>query len=49
MTVTFDQHDPAKGGRKGRGSVAGLDYSPLPRLTWHSISMGVLISMGGLM
>lgn len=27
----------------------GYDYSTLPRLTWRSFIMGVLVSMGGLM
>lgn len=52
MTVRFDQHDPSSEHRRpdeARGSLAGLDYSPLPRLTGRSLAMGALVSMGGLM
>ena len=50
MTVHFDQYDPNSGkGSDVRKSLAGLDYSPLPRITGRSFSMGVLVSMGGMM
>jgi MFS transporter, SP family, sugar:H+ symporter len=52
MTIYFDQHNPNyEGHRKSRvrQSLADLDYSPLPRLTGRSFSMGILVSMGGLM
>jgi MFS transporter, SP family, sugar:H+ symporter len=46
--VYYDQYDPNKSeGKDVRKSLAGLDYSPLRRITWASFSMGVLISMGG--
>ncbi|KFH42250.1 Hexose transporter-like protein [Hapsidospora chrysogenum ATCC 11550] len=50
MTVYFDEHDPnSEKRREGqRASLAGLDYSPLPRVTKMSFMMGVLVSMGGL-
>ena len=48
--VRYDQYDPSQSeGKDVRKSLAGLDYSPLPRVTWASFSMGVLISMGGFM
>ena len=51
MTVYFDEHDPnSEKRREGqRASLAGLDYSPLPRVSKMSFMMGVLVSMGGLM
>lgn len=52
MTVRFDHVNPAseKANQNDvRGSLAGLDYSPLPRLTMRSLAMGCLVSMGGLM
>lgn len=52
MTVRFDRHNPASEKRRAedvRGSLAGLDYSPLPRVTGRSLAMGVLVSMGGMM
>ena len=50
MTVRFDEYNPnSEKGTDVRQSLAALDYSPLPRLTWRSFSMGVLVSMGGLM
>ena len=52
MTVYFDQHNPNhEDHRKSRvrQSLSDLDYSPLPRVTWRSLSMGILVSMGGLM
>ncbi|GAB0134126.1 hypothetical protein EsDP_00002510 [Epichloe bromicola] len=51
MTVRFDHVDPnsEKANRDDvRRSLAGLDYSPLPRLTMRSLMMGLLVSMGGL-
>jgi len=49
MTVHFDQYNPnSEKGTDTRSSLASLDYSPLPRLTWRSFLMGVLVSMGGL-
>lgn len=39
MQIHFDQQTQSD----------GFDYSPLPRLTWRSFLMGVLVSMGGLM
>lgn len=52
MTVRFDHVNPAseKSNQNDvRSSLAGLDYSPLPRLTMRSLAMGCLVSMGGLM
>lgn len=50
-TIYFDEHDPnSEKKREGqRLSLAGLDYSPLPRVTGRSFMMGILVSMGGLM
>ncbi|CAH0018932.1 unnamed protein product [Clonostachys rhizophaga] len=50
LTVYFDQHDPNSEKRMDghRPSLAGLDYSPLPRISRRSFIMGVLVSMGGL-
>lgn len=51
MTVRFDHVNPAseKANKdEVRRSLAGLDYSPLPRLTTRSLMMGMLVSMGGL-
>jgi hypothetical protein len=46
--VYYDQYDPNKReGKDVRKSLAGLDYSPLRRVTWASFAMGILISMGG--
>ncbi len=48
--VYFDQYNPNdEKGTDTRQSLAHLDYSPLPRVTGRSFSMGVLVSMGGLM
>jgi hypothetical protein len=48
--VHFDQYNPNnEAGTDTRHSLAHLDYSPLPRVTMRSFTMGVLISMGGLM
>lgn len=50
MTVHFDQYNPnSEKGTDVRGSLAGLDYSPLKRVTGRSLAMGLLVSMGGLM
>lgn len=50
MKVHFEQYNPnSEKGTDTRASLAALDYSPLPRLTWRSFLMGVLVSMGGLM
>lgn len=52
MTVRFDEQDPSSEKRKAhdvRQSLSGLDYSPLPRMTMRSLSMGILVSMGGMM
>ena len=47
--VHFDDYNPHdEKATDTRQSLAHLDYSPLPRVTWRSFSMGVLISMGGL-
>lgn len=50
FTVTFDEHNPASEKRRdgGRQSLAGLDYSPLKRVTGRSFILCVLVSMGGL-
>ena len=48
--VYFDDYNPHdEKATDTRQSLAHLDYSPLPRVTMRSFSMGVLISMGGLM
>lgn len=52
MTVTFDHVNPSSEKShkdETRRSLAGLDYSPLPRLSMRSLAMGALVSMGGLM
>ncbi|EXJ86564.1 MFS transporter, SP family, sugar:H+ symporter [Capronia epimyces CBS 606.96] len=48
-TVRYDKYDPRNGqaDAEARKSLAGLDYSPLKRVTWESFWMGILISMGG--
>lgn len=48
--VRYDKYDPAHNGQsdEARKSLAGLDYSPLKRVTWESFWMGILISMGGM-
>ena len=45
--VYYDQFDPRYGTDQSRASLAGLDYSPLRRITMQSFIMGVLVSMGG--
>ncbi|OAP59076.1 hypothetical protein AYL99_06374 [Fonsecaea erecta] len=46
--VKYDKYNPnAPGATEARKSLAGLDYSPLRRVTWASFWMGILISMGG--
>ena len=50
MRVRFDAYNPAS--EKVRDELRGppeLDYSSLPRVTWPSFGMGILVSMGGLM
>lgn len=48
--VSYDAYDPNSGtGTDVRKSLAGLDYTPLRRVTWASFNMGILISMGGFM
>ena len=48
--VHYEKYNPnSEAGTDVRKSLADLDYSPLPRVTWHSFNMGVLISMGGFM
>lgn len=50
MTIYFDQYDPnSEKGTDVRHSLAGLDYSPLKRVTRMSFAMAMLVSMGGLM
>ena len=50
MKVYFDKYNPSsEKGNDVRHSLAGLDYSPLPRVTARSLAMGCLVSMGGLM
>ncbi len=47
-TVNYDKYNPhAANSTDARKSLAGLDYSPLKRVTWASFWMGILISMGG--
>lgn len=46
--VHYEQYDPNQSeGKDVRNSLAGLDYSPLRRVTMASFLMGILISMGG--
>lgn len=48
--VYYDQYNPnSEKGTDVRNSLAGLDYSPLRRVTLQSLYMGLLISMGGFM
>jgi len=50
MTVNFDKYNPnSEKGTDVRGSLAGLDYSPLKRVSGRSFAMAMLVSMGGLM
>ncbi|PHH85948.1 hypothetical protein CDD83_10947 [Cordyceps sp. RAO-2017] len=52
MTIHFDQNNPSSEKCRPedvRASLSGLDYSPLPRLTGRSLTMGMLVSMGGLL
>jgi SP family sugar:H+ symporter-like MFS transporter len=48
--VRYDKFAPQKGEAvdDDTRSLAGLDYSPLKRVTWESFWMGILISMGGM-
>ncbi len=46
--VRYDKFNPAVSENKdARNSLAGLDYSPLRRVTLASFLMGILVSMGG--
>ncbi|KAJ9607337.1 hexose transporter hxt5 [Cladophialophora chaetospira] len=46
--VKYDKYNPnVDGSTDARKSLAGLDYSPLRRLTMSSFLMGIAISMGG--
>lgn len=46
--VKYDKYNPrSSGATDARKSLADLDYSPLRRVTWASLWMGILISMGG--
>ena len=48
--VYFDEYNPHDDkATDTRQSLAHLDYSPLPRVTLRSFTMGLLVSMGGLM
>ena len=48
--VYFDKYNPSsEKGEDVRHSLAGLDYSPLRRVTARSLAMGCLVSMGGMM
>ena len=48
--VYYEQYNPnSEKGTDVRQSLAGLDYSPLRRVTLPSLYMGLLISMGGFM
>lgn len=48
--VYYDQYNPnSEKGTDVRKSLSGLDYSPLRRVTFESLSMAILISMGGFM
>ncbi|KAH6884592.1 hypothetical protein B0T10DRAFT_493451 [Thelonectria olida] len=52
LTVYFDEHNPEteKGKEKhARRSLAGLDYSPLPRITGRSLVVALFVSMGGIL
>lgn len=50
LTVSFDKHNPnSEKGTHGRGSLAELDYSPLPRITGRSLVVALFVSMGGLL
>ncbi|KIX06485.1 uncharacterized protein Z518_04461 [Rhinocladiella mackenziei CBS 650.93] len=47
--VSYDRYNPhSTGATDARKSLGNLDFSPLPRVTWASFWMGILISMGGL-
>lgn len=46
--VNYDRYNPhAADSTDARKSLSNLDYSPLPRVTWASLWMGLLVSMGG--
>jgi SP family sugar:H+ symporter-like MFS transporter len=46
--VHYDKFNPSSEDAKGaRKSLTNLDYSPLRRITFPSIILGVVVSMGG--
>lgn len=46
--VHYDQFDPSSPNSNGaRKSLTHLDYSPLRRITFPSVILGVVVSMGG--
>lgn len=48
--VHFDEQNPnSEKGTHGRQSLAGLDYSPLPRITGRSLILAMFVSMGGIL
>jgi SP family sugar:H+ symporter-like MFS transporter len=52
LTVYFDEHNPdtERGKEKhARRSLAGLDYSPLRRITGRSLVVAMFVSMGGIL
>lgn len=50
LTVYFDEQNPAsEKGTHARRSLAGLDYSPLPRITGRSLIVALFVSMGGIL
>ncbi|KAK7428471.1 hexose transporter hxt5 [Neonectria magnoliae] len=50
LTVYFDEQNPAsEKGAHARRSLAGLDFSPLPRITGRSLVLATFVSMGGIL
>jgi SP family sugar:H+ symporter-like MFS transporter len=46
--VHYDQFNPSSEQANGaRKSLTNLDYSPLRRITFPSVILGVVVSMGG--
>jgi SP family sugar:H+ symporter-like MFS transporter len=46
--VHYDQYNPSnENADSARKSLTNLDYSPLRRITFPSIILGVVVSMGG--
>ena len=46
--VDYSRFNPNHDGSdQARKSLSGLDYSPLRRVTWASLWMALLVSMGG--